>query len=63
MYGETKFFEFVKHLIKTIEEQYYCKIFSKEMITINVTTSESYRKLKCTNWNKVPTNCLGLYRL
>jgi hypothetical protein len=36
----------VKHLAITIEqEQYYCKPFSNDTIQINVTTSESYRKL------------------
>jgi hypothetical protein len=35
----------VKHLATTIEEQYYCKSLSNVTIKINVTTSESYRKL------------------
>jgi hypothetical protein len=36
----------VEHLATTIgEEQYYCKALSDETIKINLTTSESYRKL------------------
>jgi selenocysteine-specific translation elongation factor len=36
----------VEHLATAIEEeQYYCKALSNETIKINVTTSESYRKL------------------
>jgi hypothetical protein len=46
IYGVTNYREKVKHLATTIEEdQYYCKALSNETTKINVTTSESYRKL------------------
>jgi hypothetical protein len=46
IYGVTDYHEMVKHLATTTEEkQYYCKALSNETIKINVTTSQSYRKM------------------
>src|SRR5215510_652536 len=46
MYGVTNYQDMVSYLMATLEEeQYYCKAFTDDTIKINVTTSDSYRRL------------------
>ena len=46
VYGVTNYQDMVSYLTVTLEEeQYYCKALSDEMIKINVSTSDSYRRL------------------